>query len=204
MPFCKPFEGETKMTRIPRFLLSVIVLAACSSTSHASLIQYAAFLNGPSESPPNASPGTGTASVDYNDVAHTLHVHVDFQDLLGTTTASHIHAATALPGTGTAGVATQLPSFVGFPLGVTSGTFDNTLDLTQASSWNPSYVTNNGGTTASAEAALAAAMAGDRAYLNIHTTVVPGGEIRGFLLPVPEPTTLGLMGLGALLLIRRR
>jgi len=136
--------------------------------------------------------------VDYDNFAHTLTVGLTFSGLLGTTTASHIHAATALPGVGTAGVATTTPTFAGFPLGVTSGTYNNVLDLTLASSYNPAYVTANGGTTASAEVALASAMASDRAYLNIHTSAFGGGEIRGFLTPVPEPTTLALVGLGGL------
>jgi len=87
-------------------------------------------------------------------------------------------------------VATTVPTFPGFPLGVTSGTYNDTLDLTQASSFNPAFVTANGGTPASAEAALAAALAADKAYLNIHTTVSPGGEISGFLEPVPEPASI--------------
>ena len=33
-------------------------------------------------------------------------------------------------------------------------------------------------------------------YLNIHTAAFPGGEIRGQVLLVPEPTTAILMGLG--------
>ena len=89
---------------------------------------------------------------------------------------------------------------------MTSGSYSNTLDLTLASSYNPSYVTANGGTTAGAETALLAALAADEAYLNIHTTVVPGGEIRGFLTLVPEPSTYALVSAGAgfLLLARRR
>jgi hypothetical protein len=165
-------------------------------TANAAVLQYDAFLSGPSESPPNGSPGTGFAVVDYDNLAHTLVVDVSFSGLLGTTTASHIHAATAVPGTGTAGVATTTPYFAGFPIGVTSGTFSNILDLTLSSSYNPSYVTANGGTTAGAEVALAAAMAAGEAYLNIHTTVVPGGEIRGFLTLVPEPSGVALVGLG--------
>ena len=51
-------------------------------------------MSGPDESPPNASPGIGTGTVDYNDVTHTLAVSITFSGLLGTTTASHIHAAT--------------------------------------------------------------------------------------------------------------
>jgi hypothetical protein len=179
-----------------------LFVALLAVSARAALFDYYANLNGPSESPPNASPGTGFADVNYDSSAHTLQVEITFSGLLGTTTASHIHAATTSPGTGTAGVATTTPYFTGFPIGVTSGSYSNTLDLTSTSSWNPSYITANGGTTSSAEAALAAAMAGDEAYLNIHTTVVPGGEIRGFLLPVPEPSCLGLLGLGGVALTR--
>ena len=78
---------------------------------------------------------------------------------------------------------------------MTSGHYDSILDLTLASSYNPAFVTANGGTTGSAEAALLAGIAADKANLNIHSTVDPGGEIRGFLVPVPEPSTWGLIGL---------
>src|SRR5207244_3975991 len=140
----------------------------------------------------------------YDDVAHSLHVQVTFSGLTGTTTASHIHAPTAVAFTGTAGVATTTPTFAGFPLGVTSGSYDNTLDLTQSSSYNPSYVTANGGTNASAEAALASAMAAGKSYLNIHTSTFGGGEIRGFLIAVPEPSSLGIMAGAGLIAMRRR
>jgi hypothetical protein len=179
-----------------RFLRSAILTLAAAAVAlpaHAVTI-YTASLTGLAESPPNASPGTGSAQVDYDSLAHTLRVQVTFSGLLGTTTASHIHAATAVPFTGTVGVATTVPTFAGFPLGVTSGTYDNTLDLTLASSFNPAFVTAHGGTLTNAEAALAAALADGMAYLNIHTTVVPAGEIRGFL--VPEPATLLLLGSG--------
>jgi hypothetical protein len=114
-----------------------------------------------------------------------LFVNVTFQGLEGTTTASHIHTPTAAPGTGTAGIATTTPTFANFPLGVTFGTYTNTLDLTLSSSYNPAFITANGGTTAGAEAALLAGLQAGEAYLNIHSTVVPGGEIRGFLTPGP-------------------
>jgi len=174
---------------------------------YASVVTYVVNLDGPSESPANASPGIGFATITIDSILNTLRVQVTFSGLLGTTTASHIHSPTPSPFTGAAGVATTTPSFAGFPLNVTSGTFDNTLDLTLASSYNPAFVTANGGTTASAEAALLAGIATGEAYLNIHTSVVPGGEIRGFLVAVPEPATLGFVGLAlAVLLVfgRRR
>ena len=172
----------------------VLVLTACSLMSaHATLYQYSVTLDGPSEFPINASPGTGSGSVNYDDVAHTLSLQVIFSGLTGTTTASHIHGPTTAPFFQNAGVATTTPSLAGFPLGVTSGSFANTLDLTLASSYNPSFVTANGGTTAGAEAALAAAMAANKAYWNIHTSTFGGGEIRGFLVAVPEPGTTSLI-----------
>jgi hypothetical protein len=172
-----------------RLLLAITAALALGafSAANAAIITYVANLDGPSESPPNASPGTGATQVDYDNVAHTLHVHVTFSGLLGTTTASHIHAPTTTAGTGTAGVATTTPTFAGFPLGVTSGTYDNTLDLTLATSYNPSYVTANGGTPATAEAALTTAIAAGKAYLNIHSQLFPGGEIRGFLVEASTP-----------------
>jgi hypothetical protein len=138
--------------------------------------------------------------VDYDSTLHTLSLSVTFNGLLGTTTASHIHAPTTVPGTGPAGVATTTPSFAGFPLGVSSGSFSSILDLTAASSYNPAFITANGGTPATAEAALSAAMAAGEAYWNIHTTSFPGGEIRGFLTAVPEPSTLALAGVGTVVL----
>lgn len=148
---------------------------------------YFADLNGPNESPSNASPGIGSARVDLDLVEHTMRVRVTFSGLTGTTTASHIHACTATPGAGNAGVATQVPTFVDFPLGVTSGTYDHSFDTLLLSTYNPAYVTAHGGTAAGAEAALAACIAGGGAYLNVHSTAFPGGEIRGFLLPAPTP-----------------
>jgi len=186
----------TQSRRLLAGVLPLIVLLWTAGPSQAVPITFVASLNGPSESPPNASPGTGSAIVVFDTVAHTLEVDVTFSALLGTTTASHIHCCTAAPGVGTAGVATQTPSFTGFPLGVTSGTYTHTFDTSLTSTFNAPFVTANGGTAAGAEAALLAGALAGAEYLNIHTQVVPGGEIRGFLTRVPEPSSLALLGAG--------
>lgn len=178
-----------------KFLLPLAFAAAflAVSVAQAAPVTLTAVLNGPNESPANASPGTGFATVIFDSAAHTLSVTVNFSGLLGTTTASHIHCCTAVPKAGTAGVATEVPTFGGFPLGVTSGSYSHFYDMSLAASFNPAFVTSHGGTLASAEAALFAGMVLGESYLNIHTSVFPGGEIRGFL--VPEPGSLALLAL---------
>lgn len=176
-------------------------MLAVTPFAHATVINYAANLSGANESPSNASPGTGFAFVTVDDVAHTMHVQATFSGLLSNTSASHIHCCTAIPLAGNIGVATTIPSFTGFPLGVTSGSYDIIMDMTLASSYNPTFVTAHGGTIVGAEADLFAGMSLGKSYFNIHTTQFPGGEIRGFLTQVPEPATLalfcfGLAGLG--------
>lgn len=178
------------------FVFALVLVLALGSNAFADPISYFALLSGPNEFPPNASPGTGWALVTIDTIAHTLAVQASFSDLMGLTTAAHIHCCTVTPGAGAAGVATQTPSFIGFPLGVTAGVFANVYDTLDAATYRAGFISANGGTPAGAEAALALGMADGKTYFNIHTNVFPGGEIRGFLVPVPEPASILLLGVG--------
>ena len=146
------------------------------------------------------SSGTGSGLVTYDEVAHTLTVSANWSGLTGTTTVAHIHCCVAPPGT--VGVAVTPGTFPGFPTGTTSGTYlsPTPIDLTLAGSYTggaTGFLTRSGGTPALAEAALLQGMLAGQAYLNIHTTFAPGGEIRGFL-KVPEPASLALFVVGLL------
>jgi hypothetical protein len=180
------------------FARLAVALAATVLALPASATRLVFFtpLDGASEAPPVPSPATGWARVTFDDVALTLRVRAVFEDLVGTTTAAHIHCCTAVPEAGTAGVATTTPTFPGFPAGVTAGSYDRTFDMDAPTSYNPAFITANGGTAATARAALLAGLEAGRAYFNVHTTFRPGGEIRGFLVRVPEPGSLALLGLG--------
>jgi hypothetical protein len=180
-----------------RMLLAVVVVffGANGITSGAQL-QYSTPLSGAAESPSNSSPGTGSALITVDTDASTLRVETTFSGLEGTVTAAHIHCCTVDPGVLNAGVATIVPTFPGFPAGVTSGTYDMTFDLTQDASYNPAFLAANGGNASGAMSALLAGLEQTRAYLNIHTSAYNGGEIRGFPV-VPEPSSFGLLLTGA-------
>lgn len=182
------------MKKTLSFLALVLAFAAMSEIAKADQIVFTTTLLGANEVPPTPSPGTGFAVVTVDDVALTLNVNVTFSGLISPTAVAHIHCCTG-PGAN-AMVATTTPTFPGFPVGVMSGSYSMTFDLTLASSFNPAFITAHGGTVASARADFIAGMLAGQTYFNIHTTQFPGGEIRGQLQPVPEPATILLLGSG--------
>jgi hypothetical protein len=109
-------------------------------------------MSGLQEVPANSSAGTGTITATLTDPNGVLNVTVNFSGLGSGTTAAHIHNAPA--GTN-GGVIIPL---TGFPTGVTSGNYTMSFNLTPAQ--------------------IADLLAGNL-YINIHTTGIPGGEIRG-------------------------
>jgi CHRD domain len=189
----------------PRVLVLVISLSSALMmlsvpAAHAIPLTFTTTLSGANEVPPTASPGTGFATVVLDPAAETLQLNVTFSGLTSNDMAAHIHCCLLAGGGPNLVVATTVPAFPGFPLGVTSGTYSSPVfDLTQSLIYNSAFVTAEGGIP-QAEAALIFAITNGLSYLNIHTTTNPGGEIRGQLSPVPLPGALPLFvtGLGAL------
>jgi CHRD domain len=172
---------------IPALAMMAAALMLPVPAAHADVVNLFANLNGANDSTPSL--GTGSVQVVLNTTAQTLQLNVTFSGLMSPDNAAHIHCCAPL-GTNV-GVATTVPTFGAlgpnpeFPLGVTSGTYDQTFDLSDSRFYNPAFVTANGGTVAGAEAVLIAGLESHMTYFNIHTVNFPGGEIRGQLVPAP-------------------
>lgn len=134
-------------------------------TPSGNITPFEIALTGLNEVPPNATPATGTLTGTFDNVSKVLSFTVKFNGLTGTTTAAHFHGP-ATPGVN-AGV--QI-GFAGFPAGVTSGSYSNSFVLTPLQ-----------------ESQLLSGLW----YVNIHTNVLPGGEIRG---QMAEGTLIGDCG----------
>lgn len=156
----------------------------------------------PGNEPGAVTGGTGGEfglGITYDDVTNVLDLtnvgwgsSQGFTNLSSSANNSHIHGPTAANnGNGFTQTAGVLVNLTRSSNAVTGGTFTNPLvdlDLINATS---------------GELHEADLMNG-KWYINIHTANNGGGELRGFLKPVPEPGTTGLLCLGALALAARR
>jgi hypothetical protein len=155
-------------------VLVILVALICTLGSARADQLFNINLFGIQEVPPNASPGSGSGTAFFDSTGLTLTLNVTFSGLTASTTASHIH-------TGAVGVAGPVAVDTSpiTTIGATSGTVSGTVSI--------------------ASTHVANLLAGNT-YLNIHTTAYPGGEIRGQLVAVPEPTSAALVGLGVIVL----
>lgn len=188
-------------------LLAACSLALAGAAASATVLTYVTELRPETLT----ATGFGSAVFTYDTDTLLLHFDVDWSGLSAPTTVAHIHCCLAnsggsplappAPGASpTIGVAVTPVTLPGFPTGVTSGHYEVDVDLGLASSYTggaTGFLARSGGTVAQAREALLAGMADGRAYLNIHTSANPGGEIRGFI-TVPEPASLALAGLAVL------
>jgi CHRD domain len=184
-------------------LLFVAVTLTLASPAQSAIIFFdllgtaGAGLSAANENPATTG-GTGGevgGGIFFDDVSKVLTINIawgsgnGFTNLTGFATAGHLHA------TGTGGVAsfTQnggvilgLDSLVGWNSAAANGGFTNgTIAL-----------------TGSQETALLA----ERTYINVHTQTNGGGEMRGNLVIVPEPShaILSVIGLAAFGTRRKR
>ena len=173
-------------------LLAIGAIAA-PLAAQAVTFQFTANLNSAQEVPSNDATATGLAVLFYSDgntvaaADDSYSFSLSASGLSGPITGAHIHAPAPAPAPAPVGV--NGPVVV--PLNAAPFTFSNaggTLLIGGADVQPPS-------------AAFLSQLQGGQTYVNLHTAVRPGGEIRGQLFQVavvPEPETYAMVlaGLG--------
>lgn len=177
-----------------KLLVAVSALTVLAASSQAAIIQFnlqgnagTGLLPGNEVGPTTGGTGGEIGEgITFDDVSKILTINVawgslnGFTDLTGNALSAHLH-----------GAASQAAN-----AGVISG-----LDITNASS-------NNGSIGASffmSELNQTHLLAGNT-YINVHTAANGGGEIRGNLVAIPEPSSLVLLmgASGGLFIFRRK
>ncbi|MCA9292927.1 MAG: CHRD domain-containing protein [Phycisphaerales bacterium] len=170
-----------------RIAISALASVAMATSTMAATHVFNFPLEGTQEVPPNASPGSGSATVTLDDVTGAVSVNATFTGLIGNATASHIHGPAA-PGVNAGVLVTLSPT-----VGATSGTITGSGTLTAP------QITD---------------MLNGLHYINLHSTSFGGGELRGQVVnavgAIPTVSEWGMIVLGLVtltggtLLIRRR
>jgi hypothetical protein len=192
------------MRKLALLGLACIVSLFAQSQSDAALIQF----NLIGKAGPNLLPGneihavTSTGSggeilggIVFDNVTKFLSVSVgwgvgnSFSNLTGNVTLMHLHGPAGI--NASAGVLVDFVVSGGVIHSGVSGLTPSTLPFFSNSPTNGSFI---GGVTLSStnEQHLMAGLL----YLNVHTTAFGPGEIRGNLAPVPEPSSMAIVGLG--------
>jgi hypothetical protein len=182
------FDPLEYSMRVLKALTLLVLLAGLAQPANAAIVFFqlqgnAGFgLLGGNENPPRdgGSGGIVGDGIFFDDVASELTINVawgsgnGFTDLTGDATAMHIHDAGSADFSANGGVLINLGTLAGFDGDAVNGGFSGTVGMT---------------------ASQAASLFAGELYLNTHTDDFPGGEIRGNLTAVPEPSALGLSGL---------
>ena len=126
--------------------------------------------------------GSGSLELSGN----MLSIAISFSGLSSPFSAVHIHGPAANSPASTAGILYNLGGITLTAGDGLSGTINGVITLTA----------NPNGTMWSIAQQMSQLNSG-MWYVNIHSSAFSGGEIRGQILPVPEPSTWALLGLGA-------
>ena len=174
------------------FALSTVVMATASAQAATT---FTSRLSGLNEIPnANNSAGTGVATAAFFNSNNSIRLTGSFQNLTGLSLLGHLHCCSTRAANGAQAIDfTENP---GFQRGVRSGSFDLTYDLLDAATYTAAFLTASGGTALGARNRLFSNFNNELGYFNIHSTVFPGGELRGQLVGIPEPAAWGMMIVG--------
>jgi hypothetical protein len=208
------------MLRIPCVLLISLLAVAiqCSAalgdTAFRANITTAAEVPAPTITLQSGAPrpipfGTANFVLNSAKTQMTMTATINNIDITGTQTAdpndnltlAHIHASPTVTATTTAGV---VWGFFGSPFNDNN---PNNQTVTPFASGVGGTITGRWDAPEGNNTTLAAQISNistQHAYINFHTTQNGPGEIRGFLVEIPEPASLMLLTMGALALAASR
>jgi len=148
-------------------LMAAIIISAtalaCGSDNNTTLpttVTFGTTMNGAGENPAKNVPGVGTATIVKSGGTYTF--TINFSGMTGPLTGAHIHGPAAAGAN--ANVIVPFSTAGAGTSGTLTGTFTST---------NTAAISND---------SLDVLMRTGNAYVNLHTTANPGGEIRGQLL----------------------
>lgn len=189
-----------------RIILSAIVVVACAPTVTRAATIFRADLTGAQEVPSVVTSAFGSASLVLNDAMTELSYEVTVKglDFGGFFTADpndnltriHIHD-------GNAGVNGPILFGILSPahdLDMLTIMLPATDEVKFTGKWNAADVLNGAAPLGTQLADLFS----EGLYFNVHTTGRPGGEIRGQIYQVPEPSAFVIVGVGCVALLRCR
>ena len=178
------------------FRLAPLALALSLTAGAASALTqvYSFNLNAQQEVPTNASRAAGSMQITIDDTTNVISYQFTGFNLVGTFSAAHIHRALA---------------------GVNGSVVYNLVtaaDYSGLVTFGPTSIANSWALLGQNETNMVAGLGSLinatpwNYYVNVHTSAFGGGEIRGQLAPIPEPSTYAMFaaGLGVVGLMWRR
>ena len=182
------YQGAKQLTSMKKLLFPLVAggLLALNHTSFAALEDFTVSLDGAQDGG-GGRQGSGSGTLTLDTTVNTLTFNnILWSGLSADSTASHIHGPAA-PGVSTSVLYPLNPTYTQVGPGIRSGQFSGTLPLADGT----------GGFTIAQQISQ---LEGGLWYINIHSDGLqngfPGGEIRGQIIAVPEPSTLALLSLG--------
>jgi hypothetical protein len=150
---------------------AALALVATAASAQAQTIEFTALLSGANEVPGVVTGAGGTAKITLDRGTNTVTYAVDVYNMPSGTTQAHFHAS----GPGVAG-----PVVVNFPVQVNISNDYRISGSATAADLVPRTAQGIG----SWDDFIQALMLG-QIYVNVHSAVNPGGEIRGQVIRVP-------------------